>query len=141
MYIEQKDQILLKCLSLRQPYAELVLDGRKTIETRRWNTNFRGKFFIHSSKAIDKENATLLNIDCSKLTRGAVLGLAFLYGVKKYPGNEDFLADKDRHFSINFSAPKYGFLLRGAKKLNKPIPVLGQLGFFDVHQEISLNET
>jgi hypothetical protein len=82
-----------------------------------------------------------LNIDCSKLTRGAVLGLAFLFGVKKYPGNEDFLADKDRHFSINFSAPKYGFLLRGAKKLNKPIPVLGQLGFFDVYQEISLNDT
>jgi hypothetical protein len=52
-----------------------------------------------------------------------------------------FLADKDRHFSINFSAPKYGFLLRGAKRLNKPIPVLGQLGFFDVYQEISLNDT
>jgi hypothetical protein len=132
--------MLLKCLSLRQPYAELVVDGRKIIETRRWNTNFRGKFLIHASKAIDKQSATLLNIDSSKLTRGTVLGLAFLYGVKKYPGKEDFLADKDKHFSINFSAPKYGFLLRGAKKLNKPIPVLGQLGFFDVYQEISLND-
>lgn len=120
-------------MSLRQPYAELVVDGRKIIETRRWNTNFRGKFLIHASKAIDKQSATLLNIDCSKLTKGAVMGLAFLYDVKKYTSKEDFLADKDKHFSINFSAPKYGFLLKGAKKLNKPIPMLGQLGFFDVY--------
>jgi ASCH domain-containing protein len=104
-------------LSLRQPYAELVVDGRKTIETRRWNTNFRRKFFIHASKAIDKESATLLNIDSSKLTRGAVLGLAFPYGVKKYPGKEDFLADKDKHFSINFSAPKIRFFIKGCKEV------------------------
>jgi hypothetical protein len=69
-----------------------------------------------------------LNIDCSKLTKGAVIGLAFLYGVKKYTAKEDVLADKDKHFSINFSAQKYGFLLKGAKKLNKPIPTPGQLG-------------
>jgi ASCH domain-containing protein len=44
----------LNCLSLRQPYAELVPAGRKTIEeTRTWKTNFRGKFLIHASKAID----------------------------------------------------------------------------------------
>ena len=67
-----KDEKPLKCLSLRQPYAELVTDGRKTIETRRWNTNFRGKFLIHASKAIDKESAILLDIDCSKLTTGAL---------------------------------------------------------------------
>jgi hypothetical protein len=60
-------------LSLRQPYAELVVDGRKIIETRRWNTNFRGIFLIHASKAIDKQSATLLNIDYSKLTKGAVM--------------------------------------------------------------------
>jgi hypothetical protein len=53
-----------------------------------------------------------LNIDCSKLTMGAVIGLAFLYGVKKYTAKEDVLADKD-------PAPKYGFLLKDARKLNK----------------------
>lgn len=120
-------------MSLRQPYAELVVDGRKIIETRRWNTNFRGIFLIHASKAIDKQSATLLNIDCSKLTKGAVMGLAVLYDVKKYTSKEDFLADKDKHFSINFSAPKCGFLIKGAKRLNKQIPMLGRLGFFDVY--------
>jgi ASC-1-like (ASCH) protein len=48
-------------LSLRQPYAELVAVGRKTIETRTWNTNFRGKFLIHASKTIDKEGSNIFN--------------------------------------------------------------------------------
>ena len=126
----------MKCLSLKQPYAEFVADGRKTIETRRWNTNFRGKFFIHSSKSIDSNSATLLNIDCSKLIKGAVIGLAFLFDVKKYTSEEDFLADKEQHFSIKFSKPKYGFLLKNGKKLNKPISMPGQLGFFDISSRI-----
>jgi hypothetical protein len=131
----------LKCLSLKQPYAELVAAGRKTIETRTWNTNFRGKFLIHASKTIDKESCSILNIDCSKLTKGAVIGLAFLYNVKKYNNEQDFVADKNKHFSVNFWEPKYGFLLDGAKKLNKPIPIPGQLLFFEVNQAIMKKQT
>ena len=125
----------LKCLSLRQPYADLVVTGQKIIGTRKWNTNFRGKFLVHASKTIDKEAVALLNIDCSIAIKGAVIGLAFLYDVKKYTNNEDFLADKEKHFGVRFSKPKYGFLLKGAKKLNKSVPMIGRLGFFEVYQE------
>jgi hypothetical protein len=130
----------LKCLSLKQPYAELVAAGRKTIETRTWNTNFRGKFLIYASKTIDKESCNILNIDCSKLTKGAVIGLAFLYNVKKYNNEQDFVADKNKHFTVNLE-PKYGFLLDGAKKLNKPIPIPGQIRFFEVNQVIIKKQT
>ena len=78
------------------------------------------------------EISTFLDIDCSKLAKGAIIGIACLYDVKKYTSKEDFLADKV-HLSDNFSNPKYGFLLKDAKKLNEPIPVLGRLGFFNVH--------
>jgi hypothetical protein len=107
--------------------------------TRRWSTNFRGKFLIHSSKAIDKKTCTLLNIDCSNLIKGAVIGVAYLYGIKKYTSKEGFLADKSDHLSDNFSNAKYGFLLKDAKKLNEPIPLLGRLGFFDVSQKIIID--
>jgi ASC-1-like (ASCH) protein len=39
---------MAKCLSLRQPYAELIIAGRKTIEPRKWNTQFRGEFLVHA---------------------------------------------------------------------------------------------
>lgn len=54
---------MAKCLSLRQPYAELIVSGRKTIEIRKWNTRFRGEFLVDASKAIDKEVCKLYNID------------------------------------------------------------------------------
>jgi len=57
-----------KCLSLRQPYAELIVSGRKTIELRKWNTRFRGEFLVHASKAIDKEACKLHGINVSSQT-------------------------------------------------------------------------
>ena len=71
--------------------------------------------------------------------KGAIIGVVCLYDVKKYTSKEGFLADKSAHFTDNFSNPKYGFLLKDAKKLNEPIPLLGRLGFFNVSQKIIID--
>jgi hypothetical protein len=73
----------MKCLSLRQPYAELLVSGRKTVELRKWNTSFRGKFLIHASKNVNKEKCKSLGNVHTKLDRGAI-GRAILYDFKKY---------------------------------------------------------
>lgn len=39
----------MKCLSLRQPWAWAVVHAGKSVENRRWNTNFRGEFLIHAA--------------------------------------------------------------------------------------------
>ena len=39
----------MKVLSLTEPYATLIKKGVKTIETRSWKTNYRGKLYIHAS--------------------------------------------------------------------------------------------
>jgi hypothetical protein len=74
----------MKCLSLKQPYAELLISGKKIIELRNWNTSFRGKFLVHASKNIDTDRSEALGIDHNKLTRGAIIGSAVLYNVKQY---------------------------------------------------------
>lgn len=40
----------MKVLSLLQPWATLVVIGAKKIETRSWNTKYRGDILIHASK-------------------------------------------------------------------------------------------
>jgi hypothetical protein len=42
----------IPCLSIQQPWSELILSGIKNIENRDWNTRFRGEFFIHTGKTI-----------------------------------------------------------------------------------------
>jgi hypothetical protein len=87
-------------------------------------------------KLLTKKTCTSLNIDCSNLIKGAVIGIAYLYEIKKYTSKEGFLADQADHLSDNFSNAKYGFLLKDAKKVSEPILLLGRLGFFDVCQTI-----
>src|ERR1043165_7475422 len=91
----------MKCLSLKQPYAELLISGRKAIELRKWNTNFRGQFLVHASKNVNKEKCELLGIDCNILDIGAILGTAILQDVKEYKNRTEFERERDRnrHFA------------------------------------------
>ena len=44
------------CLTMHQPWASLLIKGIKIHEGRVWNSNFRGRLWIHSSsKAPDQE--------------------------------------------------------------------------------------
>lgn len=47
----------MKVLSLREPWATLIKDKKKFVETRSWKTNYRGELYIHASMTkIDKSN-------------------------------------------------------------------------------------
>ena len=39
----------MKVLSIKEPYATLIMNGIKKIETRSWKTNYRGELYIHAS--------------------------------------------------------------------------------------------
>ena len=39
----------MKTISITEPYASLILNGEKHIETRSWKTNYRGEILIHAS--------------------------------------------------------------------------------------------
>jgi hypothetical protein len=91
----------MKCLSLKQPFADLLALGEKIIELRKWNTKYRGKFLVHASKNMDMEACERLDIDIDKITKGTIIGSAFLYNVKKYKNQEEFNKDKQKHFSSN----------------------------------------
>ena len=125
----------MKCLSLKQPYAELIVSGRKTIELRKWNTHFRGKFLVHASKGVDKKACVRFGFSPEKLSSGAIVGSATIYGVKEYGSKKEFLRDKDKHLAdyASFSSSKYGFLLKGIKRLRRPIAFKGMLNFFEVN--------
>lgn len=43
----------MKALSIKQPWANLIASGEKTIETRTWRTSYRGPLLIVSSKMPD----------------------------------------------------------------------------------------
>ena len=40
----------MKALTVKQPWADLIVSGVKDIENRTWQTNYRGRILIHASK-------------------------------------------------------------------------------------------
>lgn len=42
-------------LSVRQPFAHMLVRGYKIVECRSWTTNYRGPIYIHASMKVEKE--------------------------------------------------------------------------------------
>ena len=123
----------MKCLSVSQPFADLIISGKKTIELRNWSTKFRGEFLIHSPLKIRTKDSKRLKIN-KKLVTGAIIGKAQLYDVKKYDSLKEIKLDQKFHFaSKKFQTKTFGFMLKNAKPLRIPIPWKGQLGIFDAN--------
>lgn len=123
----------MKVLSLKQPFAELILQGRKTIELRKWNTKFRGEFLIHASKNPSIPDMKKFGFD-RELPTGMIVGRAFLVDVKEYGDSEEFNADKDKHLASE-EWGKYGFVLAHVRRI-KMIPAKGKLNFWDYDGKI-----
>ncbi len=122
----------MKCLSVSQPFADLIILGKKIIELRNWNTNFRGEFLIHAPIKIKVDDCKRLKI-IKKLVTGVIIGKAEIYDVKKYNSSQEVKMDQKFHFaSKKFQDRTFGFKIKNAKSLRVPIPWKGQLGFFDV---------
>ena len=45
----------MKVITIKQPWATLIVEGYKRFEFRSWKTNYRGDILIHAGKGIDKE--------------------------------------------------------------------------------------
>lgn len=117
----------MKVLSLKQPFAELVVSGKKIIELRKWNTKFRGEFLIHASKIPDKN--AMEKFGFNELPCGFIVGKAKLVDVKKYNDKEEHKKDKNKHLADS-DWGGYGFVLENIKRI-KPVEAKGRLGFWD----------
>ena len=130
----------MKCLSVCQPFAELIVQGKKTIELRKWNTKFRGEFLVHAAKNILIEDCKRMKIS-SSITTGAIIGKVKLTDVKKYESDKELKSDKKKHHSLSdITKNKYGFILESPKKLRVPIPYSGKLNFFEFHPDEMKND-
>ena len=131
----------MKCLSVSQPYADLIVQGKKTIELRTWNTKFRGEFLVHAPFKVKKDACKRLGIDETKLRTVVIIGKAEIFDVKVYNLVSELKADYKKHFATEeFLRHKYGFLLKKPKELLMPIPYKGSLGFFNVHLGTKVKE-
>ena len=122
----------MKALSIRQPWAYMIMHYGKDIENRTWSTRVRGRVLIHASKGMTKGEWTeawwfareFVGVDTT--IRGPVKDIN--YG--GIVGSVEIVDCVTRSDSRWFDGP-FGFALRNPVPL--PFhPCRGALGFFDV---------
>lgn len=105
---------VFKAISLKQPWANLVAAGKKTIETRKWITKYRGDLVICSSK-----NPKIY-------PSGYALCVVELYHI------EPMKRKHQKKACIDIYPGAYSWFLRNIRPINPPIAVKGRLGIFDL---------
>jgi hypothetical protein len=68
----------MKALTIRQPFAHLIVTGRKRLETRKWLTSYRGPLLIHAARSVHEEPIPGVAIDLASLPLGAIIGMVRL---------------------------------------------------------------
>src|SRR5687767_704551 len=76
--LEMSTSLPDRALSVRQPWAELILVGRKRYELRSWRTSHRGPILIHAGLRIETEAVAFAGLHEKALTTGALVGVVEL---------------------------------------------------------------
>lgn len=120
----------MKALTLWQPWASLIVDRRKTVETRPMPWHHIGPVAIHAGLKVDRDACLRFGYDPDKIPRGAVLGTAFKTGLVHFENSimgPNYVADEYG----DYTPGRYGYPLTNIKKFSEPVPVRGHQGFWD----------
>lgn len=107
----------MKALSVKQPWANMIASGEKTIETRTWMTPYRGQVLIVSSKQPCIEPA------------GCAVAVATLTDCRPMTRRDE------RAACCRVYPNAKAWVLHGIRRV-EPIPVRASLGLFDCPLEI-----
>ena len=124
----------MKVISIREPYASLIKDGIKTIETRSWKTKYRGPIYIHSCISKHRINEDVSKLIKSELKYGYILCKANL--IDCIYMDEDFIEkEKNRNYANficgRYEVGRYAWILDNIEILEEPIKIKGQLGLWN----------
>lgn len=142
----------MKAITVKQPWASLIVMGIKPIENRTWKTNFRGRVLIHAGKGKQYSIHQLLSIDQKRAFEKAV-GYEYDFN-KMFPKGAiigsveivDCIQDSASMWAENIAINKYidgelvdtkfmwHWVLANPIIFPVPIPAKGKLSFWEFDQ-------
>lgn len=138
----------MKCLTIYQPWASLIVLGAKTHETRTWKTQHRGPLLIHAGRrfldaarditALEPFHTPLREAGypmASDLPLGAIVGMVELIDCKDVEEIRDGLSQTERDFG-DFRNGRWAWILGSPVKFSQPVIYQGKQGIFDIDDRL-----
>lgn len=128
----------MKAVTIKEPWATLIIEGYKKYEFRSWKINYRGKILIHAGLTLEKDMEERfteynLNYKCGYIIGEAKLVDCILVDEKF---NEKLKKVNSLVYAKSNHVEKYAWKLENIKKYDKPIPCKGKLGLWNYEGEI-----
>lgn len=132
----------MKVISIQEPFASLVKEGVKKLETRSWRTNYRGEIYIHASKKKvsvkdDRTRRLVGYLNDSDFKYGYIIARAKL--VNCIYMDKEFLSDVNNNMIEkdcgHYEEGRYAWVLDDVEVLGNPICANGQLGIWNYRDE------
>ena len=128
----------MKAITVKLPWAWLLIHSTKDIENRNWFSQHKGDTAIHCSKSIERAEyeaakqfiqdngleVQLPSIEALKPFAGKIIGIVDIIGCVKQSQSRWFVG-------------RFGFVCRSPKKLLNPVAISGSLGFWEIPTEES----
>ena len=124
----------MKVLTIKQPWATLIMQQDKRFEFRSWQTKYRGEVLIHAGLSVDKKAMERLKKYLPKdIPMGKILGKVTLSDCIEV--NDDLrikLSRENSDIYTNHSfEDKYAWKVDNVEVFGKPIEVKGKLGLWN----------
>ena len=124
----------MKVLTIRRPWATLIMRGDKRFEFRSWQTKYRGELLIHAGKGIDKEAVNRLEKYLPKdLPLGKILGKVMLVDcIRMSPEfKEELLKENSDIYTKSSFNENFGWQLENVQVFDVPIDAVGHLSLWE----------
>lgn len=115
----------MKALTVRQPWASYIAEGRKRYETRSKPTRHRGPLAIHAGKNTE----IMAQKGLTGLPLGAVVCTVQLVACHRTEDLQD-ISEEERSMG-DFSPGRYAWDLRVVEVFDQPIPARGNQGLWN----------
>ena len=126
----------MKVLTIKQPWATLIMQGDKRFEFRSWQTKYRGDLLIHAGKGIDKEAMKrLVKYLPDENPLGKILGKVTLADcIRMCPEFKEMLLkeNSDIYTKSSFSE-NFGWQVENVQVFDEPIEVKGHLSLWEYY--------
>ena len=120
----------MKALTIKEPWASLIVQGFKKYEFRSWKTNYRGKILIHAG--LSKENVEVFEEYNLDISSGEIIGEAYITDCTLVDDIFDKkLREIDKNVYGNNHVGLYAFKLDRVVKYKRKIKAKGKLGLWN----------
>ena len=127
----------MKVLSIREPWASLIIEGYKEYEFRSWKTKYKGKILIHASLGVENNNLNRFKDYNININPGYIIGEAILEECIEV--TDDFEKELYKKDKIVYAKSEhkrvYAWKLSNVKKYDEPIRAKGKLGLWNYSVE------